>query len=138
MSRTQEPTEAQATDRWRIHLRWSIRLGLAVLIGVLFLFDPEAGGGYPTCPFRSLTGWLCPGCGSQRAAHDLLHLRLGEAWEHNAALVAALPLLGLQVFLGRGRPWYSGSGQRMVLAWTFAVIAWGVVRNIPGFELSGS
>ncbi len=102
------------------------------MTGVLFLFDPEAGGNYLPCPFRSLTGLLCPGCGSQRAAHDLLHLRIGEAWEHNAAFVLALPVLAFHMSLGRVLTRSAGSRDRILAVCVLVVIAWGVVRNIPG------
>lgn len=101
---------------------------------LLFLFDPERHGAFLPCPFHWLTGLLCPGCGAQRAMHDLLHGRVAEAWGHNPALVAALPLLGLQWGLSRWtrRPW--GADNRVVWAWAIGLVAWGVARNLPGFE----
>ncbi len=44
---------------------------------VLFCFDPERCGFYPICIFHQSTGLLCPGCGSLRAMHQLLH---GHLW----------------------------------------------------------
>jgi hypothetical protein len=40
---------------------------------LLFAFDPAVTWWFPSCPFRALTGWLCPLCGSLRALHALLH-----------------------------------------------------------------
>jgi len=40
---------------------------------VLFAFDPATTWWFPSCPFRALTGWLCPLCGSLRALHALVH-----------------------------------------------------------------
>jgi hypothetical protein len=34
----------------------------------------------------------CPGCGSLRAAHQLLHGNLKEAWALNKPILIALPL----------------------------------------------
>ncbi len=104
---------------------------LAWLVSV-YLFDPEHSGHYLPCPFRWLTGWHCPGCGSQRAMHDLLHGRLSEAFGHNAALVCTLPLLGIQWGLGRWRGKPLSTDNRVVWAWALALVAWGVVRNMPG------
>ena len=45
--------------------------GLAVLF---FFLDPAKHTIFPRCVFNSLTGYYCPGCGSQRAIHSMLHL----------------------------------------------------------------
>ncbi len=41
-------------------------------------------------------GIHCSGCGSQRAIHDLMHLRIGEAFSHNLLLIPALVLIGIE------------------------------------------
>lgn len=61
-------------------------IGLIILYG---LFDP-AKGGFPACPVRTLTGWLCPGCGSQRAIHQLLHGNLAVSFHYNPLFLPAL------------------------------------------------
>src|ERR1700682_2774579 len=40
---------------------------------LLFAFDPGTTWWFPSCPFRALTGWLCPFCGSLRALRALVH-----------------------------------------------------------------
>lgn len=66
---------------------------LSALLAAIWFFDPSEGSfPFPRCPFKWLTGWDCPGCGSTRALHSLLHGRIGEALEFNAALVAGVPL----------------------------------------------
>ena len=45
---------------------------------------------FPKCPFRSLTGLLCPGCGSQRGIHQLLHGYIAEAFKLNALLIPSI------------------------------------------------
>ena len=118
-------------------MTWRRVLAVAVVVAVvwlflLFLFDPGAGG-FPTCPFRSLTGLLCPGCGAQSALHDLLHGRVGEAFEHNAALVMGFPLIGMQWGAHRlgllNGPCTRGS--RLASIWALALIGWGILRNLP-------
>lgn len=72
---------------------------VVVLIGVLyFIFDPADSALAPKCIFHSLTGWDCPGCGSQRMLHALLHGDLRGAWHANAFLLCASPLLALMIF----------------------------------------
>ncbi|HWA35206.1 MAG TPA: DUF2752 domain-containing protein [Cyclobacteriaceae bacterium] len=59
-------------------------------------FNPADTTNYfPACPFRTLTGHLCPGCGSQRAVHDLLHLHVANAFMLNPLLVISLPYVAL-------------------------------------------
>lgn len=70
--------------------------GIAVVYKYL---DPAVVPIFPRCPFRLLTGYLCPGCGSQRAIHHLLNLDLLGAWRMNPLLVITLPYLLLGLIL---------------------------------------
>ena len=76
---------------------WII-LGIFLLSGLVWVyssFNPLASGLFPKCPFRSLTGWQCPGCGSQRAVHYLLNGRIGPAFRANPLMVLSIPYLTL-------------------------------------------
>jgi Protein of unknown function (DUF2752) len=76
-------------------LRFAAASGLAgVVLVFLFMVDPARSGVYPPCLFHLLTGWYCPGCGSARALHQLLHGHLGTALSLNPAAVLVVPLLG--------------------------------------------
>jgi hypothetical protein len=66
---------------------------------VYFSYNPENTAFFPPCPLYKLTGWKCPGCGSQRAIHSLLHLDIKRAFSHNPALFFAIPLAGLLIYL---------------------------------------
>ena len=67
-----------------------------ILLLVLYrLFDPYEVGFFPPCPFRELTGLKCPGCGSQRALHYLLHFELGKAFKENSLMILSIPYLTL-------------------------------------------
>lgn len=127
---------APATTRSR--LAWGAALA-ALPFGclVLALNDPADGGIYPPCPFRTLTGLDCPGCGTGRAMHRLLHGRVGEALDFNALAVLALPFLGyallsqaVLVATGRRLPRLRPGG---ALSWLVlgVVMAWVVLRNLP-------
>lgn len=73
---------------------------------VLFVFNPASSGFYLPCPFHRLTGLYCPGCGSLRAMHQLLHGNLTAAFGLNPLMVLSLP------FLGYGFISYSASAMR--------------------------
>lgn len=71
-------------------------VALAIVGFVAYRFDPAGGEfPYPRCSFKLLTGWDCPGCGSTRALHALLHGRVADAWAANPAIFVAVPLIAL-------------------------------------------
>src|SRR5690554_4920065 len=69
---------------------------------ILYLFNPEEASVYPPCPFHYITRLYCPGCGSLRALHNLLHGHLTKAMSLNPLMVATLPILGLMLL---NPPW---------------------------------
>lgn len=64
----------------------------------LFVFEPGRSGIFPVCPFRALTGFTCPGCGTTRALHQLFHGNLLAAVELNPLLFLVLPLVAYLLF----------------------------------------
>jgi len=106
--------------------------GALTYVGVV---DPHREGSlFPPCPFKLLTGWNCPGCGGLRMTHDLLHGDLAAAVTDNVFLLVGLPLLGIWALWRRhrGQPVMTWPLGALVLV---AVVAWTVVRNLPGFPL---
>ncbi len=105
----------------------------------LFVVDPNRPGHYPTCPFLATTGWYCPGCGSLRAVHDLLHGDLAGALARNPLMVLALPYLLLAgvawLLRAAGRPAPRSTSLPAWVIWLIlaGVIAFGVLRNLPGW-----
>ena len=98
---------------------------LGVIVG-LFFFDPHTTGFFPPCPFRWAFGFYCPGCGSTRALHLLLHGRFLEALSRNPLMVCSLPLLvamTIRPSLTRPKwvPWCA----------LCILVAYGILRNIP-------
>ena len=67
------------------------RLLLLAALGVtamlLCLRSPHQPGHYPPCPVAALTGLHCPGCGTLRGLHALLH---GDLLQAFAAMVLSL------------------------------------------------
>lgn len=82
------------SNKW-LFWAWGLA-GLALV--AYFLFDPATNAIFPKCPFYVLTGLKCPGCGSQRALHALLHLQIGRAFRENPLLVVSLPYLLTALF----------------------------------------
>lgn len=120
------------------HRGFAVVIGGLGLAAVYFMLDP-ARYPFPRCPFLTLTGLYCPGCGSQRALHALLHGRVGQAAGLNLLAVLCLPLLAVGAVDG-ARAWFSGQPRRAALlyrpwlGWLVAGVAVGfaVGRNLPG------
>jgi hypothetical protein len=118
-----------------------VTVAAAALAGGLLVatVDPNEPGHYPTCPFLTVTGLFCPGCGALRAVHALLHGDLGTAVASNVVVTAAAPLAVLWWARWASRCW-SGSPRRPgPPAWALwgliaVVVAFGVLRNLPGVE----
>lgn len=111
-------------------------LGLAGLI-ILRIFDPATSGFFPPCPVRYLTGFYCPGCGSLRALHALLHGNLRRAWAMNPFMVTMLPFVGyglasqtLLAVRGRELPQIVLPAN-WIRAFCVAVVLYGIARNLP-------
>ena len=104
---------------------------------VYYTYDPGKLTLFPRCPFAMVTGYACPGCGSQRAMHSLLHLDFKAAFGYNALLMLAIPylLLGgyLQLFNGSKRHHRLERlffGRRSALIALVLVLLFWVGRNI--------
>ena len=68
--------------------RYTIVAAAVGALALLFAFDPATTPFFPSCPFRLLTGWSCPGCGTLRAVHALLHGHFGVALHDNPFVLA--------------------------------------------------
>ena len=91
------------------------------------------------CPFKTVTGFPCPGCGGMRALDALLLGKFGEALSINplsclliAAFVAACIWLSVDWMLGRNT--FSNAvrqlGNRYALPAVVVLLAAGWCRNI--------
>jgi hypothetical protein len=130
------------TDRARqLAIASFVWLGLAVGGLFLFFFNPASAANqfFPKCPFRLLTGWQCPGCGSTRACYQLIHLHPIVAFKLNPLMVLTLPFI-VYGFLGFTRSAITGQPQRRVFippiylwAWLVLLIFFWIFRNTPWY-----
>jgi len=116
--------------------RLAIGLGFLAAVAVVYFFVDPISGGLPVCPFYWMTHLYCPGCGSQRAMHALLHGEVSAAVAYNPLLVLAL-LYGLiesiiwlsNRFRQHVRPLSSYKWMPWIV---FCIImAFWLVRNVP-------
>jgi len=105
-------------------------------VGVLFyfVFDPTRVSIFPPCVFHEVTGLDCPGCGGQRALHQLLHGNVIAAIHFNAMFVLSLPLLAWMGARFLLRYWRNDTADfrwRWLWLYLWAWIAFGILRNLP-------
>ena len=113
-----------------------------LIVGCVFYFsyNPTDSILFPKCPFLLLTGLKCPGCGSQREIHALLHLDFYTTFRHNAMLIFSLPyiilLLGAKItsFISPNST-FPAKIQTAQIIWSFfvLVVLFWISRNIWSF-----
>lgn len=120
----------------RRHMLMTLVAVVLVIAAVIyFYFDPSSSSLFPRCMFLEATGYKCPGCGSQRAIHALLHGNVATAWHFNAMMTLALPLIGFYLAVSAGKNrwprFYDALFSRVVLLSLVAlVVLWWVLRNV--------
>jgi hypothetical protein len=125
--------------------RWKVLVIAAALVcglSVIFVFDPAQSHVFPPCPFKKLTGLYCPGCGSLRAVHQILHGRFRAAFRLNPLMfifvcTTTLIFFGLRLKgknSGRLRRVSSGASIGWI-ALVVIVVYW-FCRNIPFYPFT--
>ena len=113
--------------------------GLAVLF---FVLNPSEHEIFPKCVFHSITGYYCPGCGSQRAIHSLLHFRFYSVVSNNFLFLPAVFIVTyhyLRPFFNRRFNWnmpnifYFKSTPWIIL---IVIVVFWILRNIPFYPFS--
>ena len=133
----------QSSPRHRARIVGTMAIVLAGAV-YLFMMDPSKAWLMPKCPLHEATGWNCPGCGTTRALHALLHADLGAALAFNPLMVLSLPLLLLMLIrhelkLWRGlptKPVGSGLKPGVSLAIGGILCVYGVLRNLPWYPFT--
>ena len=109
----------------------------AVGLVLLRAFDPARSGIFPPCPIHYLTGLYCPGCGSLRAIHALLHGNLHQAWAMNPLTIVMLPFVAygllseLLVGLSGHRLPQPRLSSSAIYSLGCVIVLFGVLRNLP-------
>jgi len=111
---------------------------ILIALGITYYFVNPLMSNFPVqCPWRVLTGTLCPSCGSQRALSALVHGHLGQALRYNYFFVISIPYAVVAVLVS----WYN-IGHRLdrlkALAfhrytlWGYIMLfmVWWIVRNL--------
>ena len=115
-------------------LFWIGLFGVAVLL--IGLLNPAEYRIFPRCPFLSLTGYQCPGCGSQRALHQLINGNILQASAFNFLLIPGLVYAGTGYLVSAFYPekwdkiqsmWY---GRKAAMVAIGVIVGYWVLRNV--------
>ena len=116
-----------------------VGIWLSLIAGAvyLFIFEPGRTGFFPLCPFRQLTGLQCPGCGTTRALHELVHGQFAAAFRLNPLLLIASPFLVWAflrysvIALQGGMPRKNMLPAPYIYTIFFVVVSFWIFRNTP-------
>lgn len=106
-------------------------LGELAGLAVLLWDDPTVCPLIPPCPVEALLGVYCPGCGTARSLHFLLHGQLASAWRMNPMALLGLPL---QLVLC----WRPRLLRRPAVGYAIlvAISLFGLLRNLPVYPFT--
>jgi len=123
-------------NRRRVGLLLLFLAAVFLILGILAWQHPSDYGIFPSCPFHTATGLLCPGCGSMRAVHFLLHGDFFMSLWCNPLVLPMTPLIAFLLF----KWFYEWFFVRIIpfpcqklVGWSVVVIflLFFVARNIP-------
>lgn len=110
--------------------------GGAILMGIAASFVMIRLNFYLPCPFRSLTGYLCPGCGATRMFLNLFQLDFIGAFKSNGMLLVSLPFILFILaemtvsYVNDGKLTNSKTSGRIAVALIACFVAFGILRNL--------
>jgi hypothetical protein len=122
-----------------------IGTGLALLIVMIVgiyvyaHYNPEDYRFFPKCPVYMLTGYKCPGCGSQRAFYHLFQGNFMTAFRHNPLVLLLVPYMLLGIYVEHVADRANSRivhlreiffGKWAILALTVIILLFTVFRNI--------
>jgi|SRR5690606_2941046 len=117
-------------------------IALVALAVLFFVLDPAEHSLFPQCLIYSSTGYYCPGCGSQRAIHSLLHGNMAGVVQNNFLFLPAALAIGYHyihpglnrkfnwklpnIFYMKNTPW---------VIFAIILLFW-LLRNLPTYPFS--
>jgi len=116
-------------------------LGIGLVI-LYFLVNPSEVDFFPKCPLYLTTGLYCPGCGSQRATHQLLNFNLIGVVQQNALFLFSLAIFGYHLIVSGVNLYFKKNiynylyhPKTPIIILVIVILFW-VLRNIPLYPFS--
>lgn len=115
-----------------------VKLFIIIAVGVTYAKIIQATGISIPCPFRTITGFKCPGCGITHMCMAILAKDFRAAWSANPILAAISPAIAY-LFAKRTIAWVvfgkrkmSKTDRSIANALVIILVSWGIIRNIIG------
>ncbi|WP_299525160.1 DUF2752 domain-containing protein [uncultured Lutibacter sp.] len=116
-------------------------LGIGVVI-LFFFVNPSDVNFFPKCPLYVTTGIYCPGCGSQRATHQLLQFNLFGVLQQNVLYFMGMFVLAyhgtislINIYFKKNIYNYIYHPKTPIIILVIIIIYW-VLRNIPYYPFT--
>ena len=128
--------------------KFGVFIIVLIIIGFVlryfYINNPMDGEGrFLRCPSNLIFGIYCPGCGTQRALHHLLHLEIKEALRYNALFVFVFPmmiygmiLIGYNVIFNTKKTIPFITQRNVIIGLLLLILIFGIVRNIPYYPFN--
>jgi len=121
---------------------FAIIFGTLSLAVFYFFINPNDVNFLPECPLYFTTGFYCPGCGSQRATHQLLNFNIFGVLQQNVLYFISLLILGYH-FIVTG---CNGIFKKQLYNYVYhpktplvilgVIVVFWILRNIPYYPFS--
>lgn len=126
-----------------------LKISLIIMFGGAFYYyfysyNPSVHtGNFISCPTKTIFGFNCPGCGSQRFLHHLFHFDLAEAFRYNPLLFLLFPFVIYLLFVFISNLIFGTEYRIKILYKNWFVITlfvifivYGILRNLPYYPFT--
>jgi hypothetical protein len=113
-----------------------------LLVLLYFYVNPSEVNFLPKCPLYVTTGIYCPGCGSQRATHELLHFHLLGVLKQNALYVLGLLILAYHIIISLLNSFFHKKVYNYIyhpktpLVLLIIILIFWILRNLPFYPFN--
>lgn len=119
---------------------------MLLLLGVIaffyFTINPTEVDFLLKCPLYKTTGVYCPGCGSQRALHHLLHFNFLKAAHNNIILIIGLIAIiyhyGIKLinyYFTKNIKSIFNTNKTLLIVLLLIILFW-ILRNVPYYPFT--
>jgi hypothetical protein len=113
-----------------------------ILVFLYFFVNPNKVNYLPKCPLYVSTGIYCPGCGSQRATHNLLNFNFLGVLNQNVLYIFGLLIIGYHLLISGINYIFSKTIYNYIyhpktpIVLLIIIVVFWILRNIPYYPFN--